>query len=546
MMLRRRLAFILVASILPLILFGYTSCDRMSTKHDITIMGNPLTAMSVANYSQQNGNASLSEFNLCMSQIDLTPSDPSSPVIQVKFSTLQELAVPAEGVDLQALPIPNGNYVQIVLELSDQCGTQRSVGIVNSQGTYNTNQSVNLTFNGQITIDSSPKKITFGVQPIVDNLGAAASDADVATKAAQAPGTYTTTDIWLTLATLNAPSARENGMAVWTGTEMIVWGGDDSTQYLNTGGRFNPTTNTWTATSTGANVPVAQFESAFVWTGTEMIIWSGQQLLTDGSRYNPTTDSWTAMTTVNAPVARHSPATVWTGTEMIVWGGTDGSQSLNSGGRYNPTTDTWVALPTVGAPPPAAFENHNVAAVWTGTEMLVWGGDGGVSTGFVNTGGRYNPSTNSWTPIPTAGAPSARKNFTPIWTGTELIIWGGYNGVTYSDGARFNPSTNSWTPMSQTNGPDPKDTYAGVWTGTKMIVWGGSSGGAGPGTNSNTGWEYDPASDTWTAISQVNAPSPRWGPTAVWTGNQMIVWGGSDALTSSTDQYFNTGGIFLP
>ena len=38
--------------------------------------------------------------------------------------------------------------------------------------------------------------------------------------------------------------------AVWTGTEMIVWGGGTNTTSLNTGGRYNPSTDSWTATTT--------------------------------------------------------------------------------------------------------------------------------------------------------------------------------------------------------------------------------------------------------------------------------------------------------
>jgi hypothetical protein len=45
-------------------------------------------------------------------------------------------------------------------------------------------------------------------------------------------------------------------------------------------------------------------------------------------------DSWT-------PVGRSAAAAVWTGIEMIVWGGTNGNGPivLNDGARYNPSTD---------------------------------------------------------------------------------------------------------------------------------------------------------------------------------------------------------------
>src|SRR5438094_10665325 len=65
-------------------------------------------------------------------------------------------------------------------------------------------------------------------------------------------------------------------------------------------------------------------------------------------------------------------------------------------------------------------------AVWTGSEMIVWGGycyDG--SPHYLNTGGRYNPDTDSWTPTSTANAPSSRTWHTAVWTGNEMSVWGG-------------------------------------------------------------------------------------------------------------------------
>src|SRR5947199_7985621 len=72
-----------------------------------------------------------------------------------------------------------------------------------------------------------------------------------------------------------------------------------------------------------------------------------------------------------------------------VWGGY--SPDLNTGGRYNPSTDSWTATSTTNAPLPRKWHT----AVWTGSEMIVWGG--GDCCNFFDTGGRYNPSTDSWT-----------------------------------------------------------------------------------------------------------------------------------------------------
>ena len=133
-----------------------------------------------------------------------------------------------------------------------------------------------------------------------------------------------TEDTWAPTSTTNVPDARAGHTAVWTGSEMIVWGGGASGPiYLNTGGRYNPSTDSWTATST-TNAPSARGSHTAVWTGSEMIVWggfNGSTPLNTGGKYNPGTDSWTATTTTNAPVGRQDYSAVWTGSEMIVWGG---------------------------------------------------------------------------------------------------------------------------------------------------------------------------------------------------------------------------------
>jgi N-acetylneuraminic acid mutarotase len=72
--------------------------------------------------------------------------------------------------------------------------------------------------------------------------------------------------------------------------------------------------------------------------------------------------------------------------------------------------------------------------------MIVWGGSGAT---ILNDGGRYNPTANSWTAVTTTAAPAARANHTAIWTGAEMIVWGGNSNTTYyADGGRFNPAGN--------------------------------------------------------------------------------------------------------
>src|SRR6202030_377319 len=107
----------------------------------------------------------------------------------------------------------------------------------------------------------------------------------------------------------------------------------------------------------------------------------------------------------------------------IVWGGDDYSKCFDTGGRYSPATDTWKPTATAGAP--SARSSHT--AVWTGSEMIVWGGSDFTPGGFLDSGARYRPATDRWLPAAPAGASSGRNSHVAVWTGSEMIVWGGFN-----------------------------------------------------------------------------------------------------------------------
>lgn len=349
-------------------------------------------------------------------------------------------------------------------------------------------------------------------------------------------------DTWTATTTVNAPEARETRTAVWTGSEMIIWGGGNFNGGLNTGGRYDPALDTWTATST-TNAPEARGSQSAVWTGSELIIWGGftsaGQFLNTGGRYNPITDSWTPTSTTNAPAARAQHTAVWTGSEMIIWGGLGcgGNCRFNTGGRYNPATDSWTMTTTVNAP--AARWEHE--AVWTGSEMIVWGGSD--SMNYLHTGGRYDPSTDSWTPTGLVNVAPGRIDNTAVWSGSEMIVWGGVD-ETFNDcntGGRYSPSTDSWLPTNLSNAPSPRDRHRAVWTGSEMIVWGGEC--CSPTVSLDTGGRYSPSSDSWMPTGILNVPHARDSHTAVWSGSEMIVWGGHYWVGGNWI-YLDTGGTY--
>lgn len=378
-------------------------------------------------------------------------------------------------------------------------------------------------------------------------------------------------DSWSATATQGAPSGRELHTAVWAGSKMIVWGGTPGFTInilartetgesgpFNTGGLYDPVSNTWSATSTNS-APVGRYDHTAVWTGTKMIVWggvTGTSAVNDGGAYDPESNSWAAISTMNAPTPRYLHTAIWTGSKMIVWGGWTrvqgaapgiqpegspaGAGAVRTGGIYDPVANSWTPISTFNAPSPRG--EH--VAVWTGSKMIVWGGDDGTSNDL-NDGGIYDPATDSWTPTSLTHAPSARDYHAAVWTGSRLIVWGGYGNATAetNTGGVFDPDSNTWTPTSLSNAPQGRSWPTAVWTGAKMIIWGGYAEPEPPpqAVYFSNGGLYDPVVNGWSPMTTTGAPSGRSNHTSVWTGSEMITWGGFDG-----NSVVNSGGVYTP
>ncbi len=370
----------------------------------------------------------------------------------------------------------------------------------------------------------------FAAAPVVN-------DADACTVDACDPATGTVTHepipgcvnpLWQPLATALAPSARTLHTAVWTGTRMIVWGGDTDEGSTNDGALYDPATDTWQPMSS-VGAPSARHSHVAVFTGIEMLVWGGYGTggyLANGARYNPASDSWSALpaTTLGGRVG-HVGA--WTGTELVIWGGRGGAQGItpqSNGARYNPTTNAWTGMAAGG--PAGRFDASHA---YTGSLVCIFGGTN--TFDWFKDGKCYAPATNAWSAMAATGAPTTREAASAAWTGTALLIWGGWAGGPYrSDGARFDPTngaTGSWTALSQRVAPSERAQNVTAWTGTELVVWGGCAGEVECSEIREDGGRYDPSTDAWTPIEGDATFPGRHDSAGVWTGSELIVFSGA-------------------
>ena len=81
-------------------------------------------------------------------------------------------------------------------------------------------------------------------------------------------------------------------------------------------------------------------------------------------------DSWTATSTTNAPNGRYEHTAIWTGSEMIVWGGFIGGFAL----ERRREIQSWHRQLDRDQHHQRALSRGYHTAVWTGSEMIIWGG----------------------------------------------------------------------------------------------------------------------------------------------------------------------------
>jgi len=313
-------------------------------------------------------------------------------------------------------------------------------------------------------------------------------------------------------------------------------------------GAYDYRKNTWRALSTAG--AIAAQAQAVVVTDRGLIAWGGAVAqsapgqmpyagTSTGAAYDAALDRWTAISAAGAPSARvGSGNAAWTGHALAVWGGSradsiagpggsivdcwrgayDGCARLADGAIYDPATDHWTAMAAAGAP--SARADHVLA--WTGTRVLVWGGDAYVVTNgaskwtvFVD-GGLYDPATAQWSPTAAAPFDASHANGAALWTGDRLVVFDSKGAG--AAGWIYTPGTDAWEPISAPVQPLSCIGAASVQAGSIVRAGCGSS-------VQHSVARLDASANQWTSVDlPANAPDQ---PGVLWTGARWIVWGGT-------------------
>jgi hypothetical protein len=227
-----------------------------------------------------------------------------------------------------------------------------------------------------------------------------------------------------------------------------------------------------------------------------------------------------------------SPVAVWTGSQMILWGGSTAAGAvMQSGGLYDLGTNQWTPIATTGSAP----QTIGLAAVWAGSlGMLTFGGAD--ASKVILSVYQYLPATNHWAKYKdiNPGGFVARKDAYVAWVNGKMVIWGGrtFANAPVSTGVLFDPVQKTWTVLPAppaAAGPRAAVQYEAGWigrSGTSAYLLGGVTTGTSVAQN---GIAVDTTSSTWTLIPAWDPAGEHRSGVGAWTGNEFVVWGGTNA-----------------
>lgn len=324
---------------------------------------------------------------------------------------------------------------------------------------------------------------------------------------------------------------------MWTGTELLIWGGSEENQGLmvaGDGAAYDPVTRAWTPMPAS---PLSPRDGTFaVWTGTKALFWGGGNengsLLMDGASYDPASGTWAMLPAAPLrPGAQGGRAVVWTGTQMVVI-------QPGAGAAFDPATRSWTTVPAL--PQVASWQPYAIGAGWTGSEVIAWVAsrppavNGIIASGYNFAAYSWVPGNQAWASVP------SRPDYSGFPFGTaapirgRLLFLGGSScppGVTcpaqdFFGGAWFDASSGTWTglPEKFSGGAGPA-----VWTGSAMVVF-ATKAGATPGPMTSRSPDvppgaaaaFDPSTGAWTDLARCPVPDLTYASLA-WTGRQLIV-----------------------
>lgn len=311
---------------------------------------------------------------------------------------------------------------------------------------------------------------------------------------------------------------RGGHSVVWTGSEMIVWGGcgDEMcrTRFAD-GAAYDPDRGTWRRIAE-APLSARQYHLA-TWTGERMLVFGGQGR-SDGAAYDPERDVWGELAPAPFPLEGEPIEGVigwaWVGDELAVW-----HTAVDRLAIYSPDEDRWAEFQGITAHADLGdwqSDGYKRAVLRSNGDELYALASGPYPEQIALRGARSDDGGRTWSSIPpgelwTASYLVGADPTLTAWAGDRLLAWSHAAGDART--IAYDLTTHSWVSVDPIPIRPCEGQPGAIELDDRALAFGGCGGPSAL---------YDPRTATWTAVHLDGHGPSRY---AVWTGTTVLVWG---------------------
>ena len=354
------------------------------------------------------------------------------------------------------------------------------------------------------------------------------------------PFTVQTGSFIPTAGLMTSPRDGATATRLITGSVLIT-GGMAQSGVLSSAEIYSPISQTFAANGT-MNVARWLHTATLLNDGTVLVAGGSdlgnEETLDSAEIYTPATGAFTLLTsTLNTARVGHT-ATLLNNGQVLIVGGYDPDFGLIADAElYDPPTQTFIDLGDTNSP----RYQHSATMLQNG-KVLIAGGDADPTPNAAfNSAELFDPVAQVFTSVPVPMTAMREGHAAALLNNGQVLITGGDLPGTgsLSSAEVYDPTSNTFSALTSTM-TVPRISHAtNLLNGGKVLITGGATDASGNSTPLSSAEVYDPASQTFTATSNMTSVRDHQ-TTSLLNDGTVLVDGGTDGVN-----IFNTAELYM-
>jgi hypothetical protein len=324
--------------------------------------------------------------------------------------------------------------------------------------------------------------------------------------------------------------------------QVLITGGMSASGVVNSAELYSPAGQTF-APVNAMNVARWLHTATLLNDGTVLVAGgsdlANQETLDSAEIYNPAAGTFTLLSnTLNTARVGHTATLLNNGQVLIVGGYDPDTGFIADAELYDPPTQTFIDLGDTNVP---RFR-HTATILQNGQVLIAGGETDPTPSAAYNTAELFDPASQTFTPVPVPMTATREGHAATLLNNGQVLITGGDIPGTgsLSTAEIYDPTSNTFIAVTGHMTAPRISQVMVVLNGGKVLITGGATESGGSSTALNTAELYNPASQTFTALSNMTSIREHQTDTLLNDGTVLVAGG------TNGSNIFDTAELYMP